>query len=271
MASNASFIVACGAVSQNSSASTASSRPVPDRRRGPHHTIDMPKMLPCLRDIGDPAIDDDRHVGQRALQAIDPVIVERRDVAVFLRRQALQPGLSGVHDQRVRAGLDHAARQRIERRFRILIVDSDPAFHGDRNLHRALHRGNALGDEFWLRHQAGAETALLDAVGRTADVEIDLVITEIFADHGRRRQIARHRPAKLQRQRILARVEAEQPRPIAMQDRAGRQHLRVKPRPPRQQTVEHPAMPVGPIHHGRHGKAIIVRFQQVTLIQETEA
>jgi len=32
-----------------------------------------------------------------------------------------------MDDQRIGAGSDHAARQRIKRNFRILIVDADPA------------------------------------------------------------------------------------------------------------------------------------------------
>jgi hypothetical protein len=51
-----------------------------------------------------------------------------------------------------------------------------------------------------------------------------------------------------------------------MNNGAGRQHLRVKPRAPAHQTVEHAAMPVGPIHHGCHGKAIILIFQQFILL-----
>ena len=44
-----------------------------------------------------------------------------------------------MDDQRIRAGRDHAAGQRIECYFRILIVDADPALDGDRNTHLALH------------------------------------------------------------------------------------------------------------------------------------
>ena len=99
-----------------------------------HDAIDMSEMRLRLVEAGDAAIDDDGHIGHRGLQPIDPVVVERRDVAIFLRRQSVEPGLAGVHDQRIRAGGDHAARQRIERDFRILIVDADPAFDGDRNV-----------------------------------------------------------------------------------------------------------------------------------------
>jgi hypothetical protein len=42
-----------------------------------------------------------------------------------------------------------------------------------------------------------------------------------------------------------------------MQDCAGGQHLRVKPPTARHQAMEDAAMPVGPIHHGRYGKAVV--------------
>ena len=193
-----------------------------------HHAIDMVEMRLRLGKAGDAAIDDDGHVGQRGLQPVDPVVVERRDVAVFLRRQSVEPGLAGMHDQRVGAGGDDAARQRVERDLRILIVDADPAFDGDGNADRALHRRDAIGDQRRLRHQAGAEAAVLHPVRRTADIEIDLVIAEILADPRGGREIARIGAAELQRDRMLARVEAEQPRAVAMNDGAGRQHLRVE-------------------------------------------
>ena len=171
----------------------------------------MVEMLLGLGEAGDAAIDDDGHIGQRGLQPIDPVVIERRDVAVFLRRQSVEPGLAGMHDQRIGAGRDHAARQHIERHLRILIVDADPAFHGDGNFDRALHRGDALGDQRGLRHQAGAEAAVLHPIRRAADIEIDFVVAEILADLGRGREIARIGTAELQRHRMLARIEAEQP------------------------------------------------------------
>ena len=87
-----------------------------------------------------------------------------------------------MHDQRIRAGRDHAARQHVERNFRILVVDADPAFDRDGNFDRALHGGNAFRHQRRLRHQAGAEAAVLHPVGRTADIEIDFVVAEILAD-----------------------------------------------------------------------------------------
>ena len=54
-------------------------------------------------------------------------------------------------------------------------------------------------------HQAGAEAALLHAVGRTADIEIDLVIAEILADARASAERGRIAAAELQRHRMLER------------------------------------------------------------------
>jgi hypothetical protein len=47
----------------------------------------------------------------------------------------------------------------------------------------------------------------------------------------------------------------EQPRAVAVNDGAGRQHFRVKPRAPSHEPVQIAAMPIRPIHHRRDGKA----------------
>ena len=99
---------------------------------------------------------------------------------------------------------------------------------------RALHRRDASRHQLRLRHQAGAEAAGLHPIGRAADIEVDLVIAEILADPRGLRELARIGPAKLQRHRMLDRVEPEQPLAVAMHDGAGRHHLRIEQRPPRQ-------------------------------------
>ena len=50
------------------------------------------------------------------------------------------------------------------------------------------------------------------------------------------------------------RAEAEKPLPVPMADCQRRHHLGIEQRMPRQLAVEHPAVPVGPIHHGRNGE-----------------
>ena len=60
--------------------------------------------------------------------------------------------------------------------------------------------------------------------------------------------------AELQRHRMLGRIEADQPRAVAVNHRAGRHHLGVDQRAAREQPMEEPAVPIGPFHHRRYGK-----------------
>src|SRR6266852_3090829 len=196
-----------------------------------------------------------------ALEPIDAVIVERWDVAVLARREAIEPGLARMHDEGVDARRDHDARERIERFLRILVVDADAAFDGHRNPDRRLHGGDAIADEARLRHQTGAEPALLHAIGGAADIEIDLVVAEVGADARALRERRRVGAAELQRHRMLRRIEAEQARAIAAQHRARRDHLGIDQRAAREQAVEEPAVPVGPLHHGGDAEARNVVLQ----------
>ena len=101
--------------------------------------------------------------------------------------------------------------------------------------------------ELRLRHEAGSKAAILHTIRRAADIEVDLVIAEILADPRGLGELARIGPAKLKRHRLLDRVEPEQPLPVAMNDGAGRQHLRIEQRPPRQMAMEHPTAAIGPV------------------------
>ena len=174
-----------------------------------------------------------------------------RPVSQALRACTINASVAGRHDRR---------RERRQRLFRILVVDADPAFHRHRDRHRGLHGGDAIADQRRLRHQAGAEAALLHALGRTADVEIDLVVAEIRADPRTVRERSRIGAAELQRHRMLGRIETDQPRAVAAQHRAGGHHLGIDQRAARQQAMEEPAMPVGPLHHRRNGKASVYLF-----------
>ena len=49
---------------------------------------------------------------------------------------------------------------------------------------------------------------------------------------------------------MLGRIERQQPRAVAVQHRAGGDHLGIDERPAREQAMEEAAMPVGPFHHG---------------------
>ena len=152
-------------------------------------------------------------------------------------------------------GRDGCVSERVERRFRVLLVDADAALDRDRHRDGGFHRRDAVADEPRLAHQAGPEAPVLHPIGRAADVEVDLVIAEIRADARRGGEVARIGAAELKRHRVLRRVEAEKARARAVDHGAGRHHLGVEPGPAREQAMEEPAMPVRPIHHRRDREA----------------
>jgi hypothetical protein len=159
-----------------------------------HGSVDMVEMSPRLLERLDAAVDADEPPGHAGLQPIDAAVIERRDIAVFLRAQPFQPRLARMHPQCVGARVENPVRKRIECRLGILFVDADAALDRDRDRHRLFHRRDAGGDQVWHLHQAGAESARLDAVRRTADVEVDLVIAERLADARRLGKLAGSEP-----------------------------------------------------------------------------
>src|SRR4051794_39872798 len=120
-----------------------------------------------------------------------------------------------MHPDRVGASRAHAIGEPVERLFRVLLVDADPALYGDRNRDAPLHRINTCADQFRLAHQARAESPRLHAVRWAADIQVDLVITERLADLRRLGEAARLRAAELQRDRMLLVMKADQPLAIA--------------------------------------------------------
>ena len=184
-------------------------------------------MRQRVLDAADAAVENDGEARVRGLQPIDAPIIERRHLAVLLRRQAVEPGLAGVHDERVGAGLFDGLRKNFERVFRVLVVDADAALHRDRHRDGRFHRGHAVAHERGLRHQTSAEAAVLHPVGGAADIEVDRVEAQVRADARTRRKRPRLGAAELQRQRMLGRIEAQQPCAVAVQHRAGGQHFGV--------------------------------------------
>lgn len=184
------------------------------------------------------AIDRDRHVGEIALQGVDERIIERRHVAVFLRRQAFQPRLARVDDECIDAGALELFCHRPQSLARLLVIDADAAFDRDRNIDRRLHRHDRRRDQIGLTHQTGAECAILHAIGRTAAVEIDFVIAVVGADARALRQRLRLAAAKLQRDGMFGGIIAQQAIARTEEDRARRHHFCIEQRLTRQQPVQ---------------------------------
>ncbi len=65
--------------------------------------------------------------------------------------------------------------------------------------------------------------------------------------------MARLTASKLQCDRMLLGIEREQALAVAVQNRGGRDHLRIEKNVGREATEEEPTVAVGPVHHGGDG------------------
>ena len=237
------------------------------RRAADHHAIAVLEVLMHLRGRGDAAVDRHRQFRSFALEPVGPVVAQRRDLAVLLRRQALQPGLARVHEEHVAAGGRHGIDEGEEEVVILLLVHAQTALHGDRDVDGIDHRRHALCHQRGLLHQAGTETPRLHAVGRAANVEIHLVVAPVLGDTRRVRQVCRLAAAQLHGDGVLHGIETQQPITVAMDHRLRMHHLGIQARIGRQQPVEHAAMRICPVHHRgnrkTHGRLIARFFAQI--------
>ena len=154
----------------------------------------------------------------------------------------------------------------VESRLRILFVDADAAFDGDRNGNRILHGPDTVCNQFRFLHQAGAETTRLNPVGRTADVDVDLIVAERLDDLRRPCHVRGIGAAELAGNGMFQIGKSEQALPIAMDHGPGGYHFGIKQRVPAQLPVKRPAMTIRPVHHGRDGEFMcLVSIHTLTL------
>src|SRR5579871_2741694 len=191
-----------------------------------------------------------------ALDAVHEVVIERRYLAVLLRRETGEPCLARVNHKPIHAGDRAAGNERTQALLRILVVDADAALHRDGYGDVDAHGGNAFGNERGFAQEAGAKAAGLYTARRTADVQIDLVIAEIFGDARGERETRGFGAAELQRHGTFKRIKADQPRAVAADHGFRRDHFGIKPGTAGQQAVEVPAVPVGPFHHRRDAETV---------------
>jgi len=119
-----------------------------------------------------------------------------------------------------------------------------------RHRDRRAHRRHALGYACGLQHKAGTKSATRHALARAAAVEIDLVVTRLLSGACRRGELGGITAAQLQRERMLLRIESEQPGAITAHDRGSGDHLSVEQHLRREAAQEEAAMAIGPVHHG---------------------
>ncbi|CAM2145558.1 protein of unknown function [Pararobbsia alpina] len=220
-----------------------------------HHAVDVLEMFFRFVERLDPAVDRDFERREIALELIRKLVLERRDLAILFRAQALEDGVARMHDKDIAARVGNRADKVAHKAVFADVVDPDAMLDRDRNRHNVTHRLDAVRNQFWLRHQASAKRAALNALGRTTAIEIDLVISPLLGKRRAFGKIGWLAATQLERDRMFLIVEVQVSGHVAVQQRTGGHHLGVQPGVPRNQAVKIPAMPVGPVHHRRNGNA----------------
>src|SRR5262245_31991427 len=221
-----------------------------------HHAIHLRQLRFGRGKRLDPAIENDLELRPTRLQAMNPPVIEGRQVAVLLRAEAFEPSLARMHDEGPAACFGNGRDEPVEACFGVLVVDADAAFDRDWNWHRSAHRRDALGDKLRLRHEAGAEASRLHAARWAADIEIDLVITEVGADPRSLGKLIGIAAAELKSDRMLCGMKTKHAVAVAVEHCLSRHHLSVEKRSPRQQPEQVAAVAVGPLHHRRNGETV---------------
>ena len=225
-----------------------------------HHAIDVLQLLVQLVHQLQAAIDTDMQGRVRLLEAVHAAVVQRRHIAVLLRRQALQPRLARMHAEGVAAGIGHGGDEALEIGVLILIIDPDAALHRHRNLHLRLHRRHALGHQLRMAHQTGTDHVVLHAIARAADIQVHLVIAPALGDRRTLGQRLRVTATQLQRQRMLRLVVTEEALAVRIEQQCpGGHHLRVQQRTTAQHAREGAVVTGRPFHHRRNGKGAVNR------------
>ena len=161
-----------------------------------------------------------------------------------------------MHDEHVATGARDGSDKVAHETVVVAAIEADPVLDRHRQRYRVAHRLHAFRHERRLGHQARAEASGLHALGRTAAVQVDLVVAPALAELRRVRELVWIAAAELQRERMLGRVEVEVVRHVAVRERGCRDHLRIEARAPRDQAEEVPAMPVRPVHHRGNAESV---------------
>jgi len=116
-----------------------------------------------LHEGRDATIDLDAQRGEVGFQSIHVIIAEWWYGAVFPWTQAMEYGLTGMHDDAVAPGSGHDTHEVGHIFVAVQVIDADTVLHRDWQGCRLPHGLDTARDDLGLGHEAGAEMAVLDA------------------------------------------------------------------------------------------------------------
>ena len=220
-----------------------------------HHAVQVVELLQHHLIGLDTAVDGNGELRKLGLEAVHHLVAQGRDVAVFLRAQALQPRVARMHDEHGAARLGHGADEVAHKAVVLHLVDADAVLDGDGHAHHVLHGLHAVGHQLRRLHQAGTKRAALYAIAGAAAVQVDFVVTPFLTQPGGLGQFVGLVAAQLQGHGVLFGVVAQVALGAAIQNAACVHHLGVQQGLAGQQPVKVTAVAVSPVHHGGDGHA----------------
>ena len=220
-----------------------------------HHAVQVLQLFLHRLVGGEAAVDGKGELRKVGLQLAHHLVAQGRNIAVFLRAQALQPGIARVHDEHGAACIRHGAHEVAHKAVAFFLVDANAVLHRHGHVHHVAHGFHAVGHQLRRLHQAGAKGSALHAVAGAAAVEVDFVIAPLGAQPCGLGQVGGLAAAQLQGHRVLFGIEAQVALCAPVDDGACVHHFGVQQGVPGQQAVKVAAMAVGPVHHRGDGHA----------------
>ncbi len=162
-----------------------------------------------------------------------------------------------MHRKTGTPGIPHRPDEITQLGITVAPIDPDTMLHRHRNRHRIPHRLHAIRHQCRVRHQDRADHIVLHPITRAADVQVHFIVTGSLSHTRTGGQVGRNTAAQLQREWVLGFVVTQEALVVAVQDRAGGDHLGVEQGVLGEQAQEEPAVAVGPVHHGCYRKFTI--------------
>lgn len=149
-----------------------------------HHSVQVLKLLLHLVERLDAAVDADVQVRHFGLEAMDKIVVQRRDLAVLLGAESLEPRLARMDDEHLATCVADSLYKISEEFPAVELVDPDAALDGHGDAHRILHGLETVDDDVLVLHEACAEVPVLYAVRRASAVQVHFLEPRGFHEFG---------------------------------------------------------------------------------------
>ena len=232
-----------------------------------HRAVHGLQVAGAVAQAVEAAIEFDGELGPVALELVHQVVTQRRDGAVLLGIQPIEPGFARVHGEALGPRGGHRIHEVQQFRVGIPIVDADPVLHRHRQGAGGHHGRHATGYLVGIGHQAGPETSLLHLFAGATHIEVDFVVAPVRRQLGGFSQQGRIVAAHLQGKGMLDRIKAQQPlQPSArlagirllarMVQGLGHHHFAIEQAATGDLPHQHPEVPIGVVHHRSHTEAV---------------